>query len=134
MSIDQRLVEVPGVAANPAYCHAVTVTGRLAFVSGQVAMDEAGNLVGEGDLGAQTRQALRNLQAILVALGGGWANVVKLNWYLTDVSEIQKVRDIRDEFLRPALGELPNPASTLIQAGALFRPGYLVEVDAVVAL
>jgi enamine deaminase RidA (YjgF/YER057c/UK114 family) len=90
--------------------------------------------VGEGDLAAQTRQALRNLQAILEALGGGWADVVKLTWYLTDVSEIQVVRDIRDEFLRPALGDLSNPASTLIQAGALFRPGYLIEVDAVVAL
>ena len=68
------------------------------------------------------------------ALGAGWADVVKLTWYLMDVSEIQVVRDVRDEFLRPALGDLPNPASTLIQAGGLFRPGYLVEVDAIVAL
>src|SRR5688572_5686488 len=112
MPIDQRLHEVPGVAANPAYAHAVTVTGRLAFVSGQVAMDEAGNLVGAGDLGAQTRQALRNMQAILEALRAGWADVVKLTWYLIDVSEIQVVRDVRDEFLRPALGDLSNPAST----------------------
>jgi enamine deaminase RidA (YjgF/YER057c/UK114 family) len=134
MSIDQRLHEVPGVLANPAYSHAVTATGRLAFVSGQVAMDEAGNLVGAGDLGAQTRQALRNLQSILEALGAGWADVVKLNWYLIDVSEIQVVRDVRDEFLRPALGDLPNPASTLIETTGLFRPGYLVEVDAIVAL
>ncbi|GIH11270.1 enamine deaminase RidA [Rhizocola hellebori] len=134
MSIEHRLQEVSGVPANASYCHAVVASGRLAFVSGQVAMDEAGNLVGEGDLGAQTRQALRNMQSVLEALGAGWADVVKLTWYLMDVTEIQVVRDVRDEFLRPALGDLPNPASTLIQAGGLFRPGYLVEVEAVVAL
>ena len=112
----------------------MTVTGTLAFVSGQVALDAEGNLVGAGDLEAQTRQALRNLEGVLVQLGATWADVVKFGWFVTDVTEIQKVRDVRDEFLRPVLGDRPNPASTLVQVSSLFRPEFLIEVEAVVAL
>lgn len=122
------------VGEGPGYSHAVTVTGTLAFVSGQVPLDEAGNLVGPGDLAAQTRQAMRNLEGVLAQLGATWADVVKFGWYLTDVAEIQKVRDIRDEFIRPVLGDRPNPASTAVQIASLVRPEFLVEVEAVVAL
>jgi len=122
------------VGAGPGYSHAVTVTGTLAFVSGQVALDSEGNLVGPGDLEAQTRQALQNLEGVLAQLGATWADVVKFGWYLTDVTEIQKVRDVRDEFVRPVLGDRPNPASTLVRVAGLFRPEFLIEVEAVVAL
>jgi enamine deaminase RidA (YjgF/YER057c/UK114 family) len=122
------------VGAGPGYSQAVTVTGTLAFVSGQVALDGEGNLVGPGDLAAQTRQAMQNLEGVLAQLGATWADVVKFGWYLTDVTEIQKVRDVRDEFLRPLLGDRPNPASTLVQVAGLFRPEFLIEVEAVVAL
>lgn len=130
MPIIERFTDVPGVAAGPRYAHAVTVTGKLAFVAGQVALDETGNLVGPGDLAAQTRQALRNLEAILTALGAGWSDVVRFNWYLVDASQVQTLRDVRDEFVKgPELA-----ASTLIQVAALFKPEFLIEVDAVVAV
>jgi enamine deaminase RidA (YjgF/YER057c/UK114 family) len=60
--------------------------------------------------------------------------VLRLNWYVVDVAQLQALRDARDEILRPVLGELANPASSLIQVAGLFRPEFLVEVDAVVAL
>jgi len=129
--IIRRLTDVPHPAR---YSHAVVATGKLAFVAGQVALDAEGQLVGAGDLAAQTEQALRNLETVLGELGAGWPDVVRLNWYLADVSGIQIVRDAIERIVRPALGELANPASTLIQAAALFRPDALVEVDAVVAL
>ncbi len=129
--IIQRLADVPHPAR---YSHAVVATGRLAFVAGQVALDAEGRLVGAGDLAAQTAQALRNLETVLGELGAAWTDVVRMNWYLADVTQIQTIRDVLEEFLRPALGERSNPASTLIQAAALFRPDVLVEVDAVVAL
>jgi enamine deaminase RidA (YjgF/YER057c/UK114 family) len=132
--VTDRLTEVPGVSPAPGFAHAVTVTGQLAFVSGQVALDAAGEAVAPGDLGAQTRQALSNLGAILHALGAGWSDVVRLSWYILDASDIQVIRDVRDEVIRPALGDRPNPASTLVQVAALFRPEVLVEVDAVVAV
>jgi enamine deaminase RidA (YjgF/YER057c/UK114 family) len=131
MPIVQRLADVPHPAR---YSHAVVATGPLAFVAGQVALDADGELVGPGDPGAQAAQALRNLETVLTELGADWADVVRLNWYLVDVAQIQAVRDALAAFLRPALGERGDPASTLIQAAALFRPDVLVEVDAVVAL
>ena len=130
MPIVDRLIEVPGVAPGVRYAHAVTTTGRLAFVAGQVAVAEDGSLVGEGSVRVQTEQALRNLGGVLTALGAGWSDVVRFGWYLLDVSKLQDVRDARDA----VLGDAPTPASTLIQVAGLFRPGFLVEVDAVVAL
>jgi enamine deaminase RidA (YjgF/YER057c/UK114 family) len=132
--IVDRLTSVPDVAAGPGYAHAVTASGKLAFVSGQVAVDAAGQLVGPGDLAAQTAQALRNLRGILGALGAGWPDVVRFTWYVLDAGSVQVIRDVRDEFIRASLGDRPNPASTLVQVAALFRPGFLIEVEAVVAL
>jgi enamine deaminase RidA (YjgF/YER057c/UK114 family) len=129
-----RLTEAPGVSPAPGFAHAVTVTGQLAFVSGQVALDAAGQAVAPGDLRAQTRQALSNLAAILGALGADWADVIRLGWYVLDASDVQVIRDVRDEMIRPSLGSRPNPASTLVQVAALFRPEFLVEVDAVAAV
>jgi enamine deaminase RidA (YjgF/YER057c/UK114 family) len=131
MPIIQRIADVPHPAR---YSHAVVATGKLAFVAGQVALDAEGELVGEGDVAVQAAQALRNLQTVLGELGADWTHVAKLNWYLADVTQIQAIRDALEEFLRPVLGERTNPASTLVQAAALFRPDVLVEVDAVVAL
>lgn len=134
MPVADRLTDVPGVAPGPGFAHAVTVTGRFAFISGQVALDEDGQLVGAGDLGTQTRQALVNLHRILHQLGADWPDVARFGWYVLDASQVQVIRDTRDELIRPSLAGQPNPASTLVQVAALFRPGFLVEVDAVVAL
>lgn len=129
MPIEDRLTEVPGLAASGRYSHAVVASGRLAFVSGQISVDAEGNVVGVDDLAAQTGQVLSNLHAIVTELGAGWADVVRLNWYMIDASEVQTVRDVRSAFMAPH-----NPASTLIQVAALVQPEFLVEVDAVVAL
>jgi enamine deaminase RidA (YjgF/YER057c/UK114 family) len=132
--IVERLTEAPGVGAGPGYSHAVTVTGRLAFVSGQVALDSGGRLVGDGDLKRQAAQALRNLHGVLRALGADWPDVVRFGWYVLDAAQLPAIRDARDELIRPALGGQPNPASTLVQVASLARPEFLVEVEAVAAL
>jgi enamine deaminase RidA (YjgF/YER057c/UK114 family) len=134
MPVLDRYAAVPDVAPGPGYSHAVTVTGRLAFLAGQVALDADGRLVGPGDLAAQTEQALRNMQNVLHALGADWPDVVRLTWYVLDAADVQVIRDVRDAFLRPSLGDRSNPASTLVQVAALVRPEWLVEVDAVVAV
>jgi hypothetical protein len=71
---------------------------------------------------------------ILGAPGADWPDVVRFAWYVLDASSVQVIRDVREEFIRGPLGGQPNPASTLVQVAALFRPGLLVEVDAVVAV
>ena len=129
-----RLTSVPELAPGPGFAHAITTSGRLAFVSGQVALDADGQLVGAADLAAQTAQALRNLHLILGALGADWPGVVRFGWYVLDARSVQVIRDVRDEFIRASLGDRPNPASTLVQVAALVRPEFLVEVEAVVAL
>lgn len=134
MAVHDRLTDVPGLAPGPGYAHAVTATGPLAFVAGQVALDADGGLVGTGDVAAQAARSLGNLQHVLEALGADWGDVVRLTWYVLDAADVQVVRDARDAVPVPALGGRPNPASTLVQVAALLRPDLLIEVDAVVAL
>jgi enamine deaminase RidA (YjgF/YER057c/UK114 family) len=134
MPVIRRLSAAPGVAPGRGFAHAVSAASPLAFISGQLALDAEGTLVGPGDLAAQTRQALANLHAILRELGADWPDVVRFGWYLLDASAVQVIRDVRDEMIRPALGDRPNPASSLVQVAALVRPEFLIEVDAVAAL
>jgi enamine deaminase RidA (YjgF/YER057c/UK114 family) len=134
MPLIDRITDVPGNAPGFGFSHAVTATGKLAFISGQVALDLDGKIVGDHDMGAQTEQALLNLQRVLDSLGADWADVVKLTWFVMENGRLQDLREARDRIIRPALGDRPNPASSLVQVAGLFRPGLLVEVEAVVAL
>ncbi len=108
------------------YSHVVGLpAGRLVLTSGQVAMGTDGT-VPEG-WEAQTRLVFENLGRALAAQGAGWPDVVKLTYFVTSVDEITTVRSVRDEFVDT---ERP-PASSLVQVAGLFRPGLLVEVEAV---
>ena len=110
------------------YSHVVDApAGRIIYISGQVPLDTDGELVGEGDFEAQARQVFANLTAALEAAGAGWNDVVKLNYFLTEIGELGTVRTIRDEYVDT---ERP-PASTLVQVSALFRPEAMVEIEAV---
>jgi reactive intermediate/imine deaminase len=100
---------------------------RIVYLSGQIPFDSDGQLVGEGDFDAQTRQVFANLTAGLEAAGVGWADVVKLSYFVRDVSSAASMRAIRDEFIDT---EHP-PASTLVEVSRLFRDDVLIEVEAV---
>ena len=109
------------------YTHVVEVTGgRTLYVSGQVALDQGGGLVGKGDLGGQARQVFENLKAALAASGGTLDHVVKITVFMTDASEVQRFRDVRNQYFAKEL-----PASTLVQVVRLARPEFLIEVEAV---
>ncbi len=121
----------PTLPPPAGYTHAVEVSGgRLLFVSGQVALDRAGNLVGAGDLQAQARQVFENLRAALEAAGTDFAHVVKLTFYLTDASKIAAVREVRDAFVDTR----HPPASTAVEIRRLVREDFLIEVDAVASV
>ena len=126
MSALQHFRAPHGLAPGPGYSHAVTGRGRLVAISGQVALDENGQLVGAGDLEAQARQVFANLDRALAAAGASFTDVIKLSFYLTDISRIAVVRPVRDEYVDTAR----PPASTAIQVGALFMPGLEIEVEA----
>jgi enamine deaminase RidA (YjgF/YER057c/UK114 family) len=101
--------------------------GGLLFVSGQVAFDAHGSVVGIGDVGEQARQAFRNLGAVLEAAGASFADVVKLTYFVRDVGAVGAIRAARDEFVDRA----NPPASTLVEVSRLFVPELLIEIEAV---
>ena len=116
----------PGLAPGFGYSHVVTASGRLIAVSGQVALDEAGHLVGRGDPEAQARQVFENLRRCLVAADATFADVVKFTFYLTDLAVLPAVRAVRDEYVDAAR----PPASSAVQVAGLVLPDLLIEIDA----
>src|SRR5215472_16703991 len=126
MVVLQHVVAPDGVAAGRGYSQVVTGRGRLVVVSGQIAQDERGELVGPGDPAAQTRQVFENLGRCLAAAGAGFGDVVKLAFFVLDVADLPAIRVARDEVIDTA----SPPASTAVQVAALFAPGYLLEAEA----
>jgi enamine deaminase RidA (YjgF/YER057c/UK114 family) len=122
----------PSTMPQPAgYTHIVEVTGgRTIYISGQVALDFAGNVVGPGDLQAQTQQVFAHLQAALTAVDATFSHVVKLTFYLLDISQIQVVRDVRNSYINTQ----QPPASTAVEVRRLFRDGLLIEVEAIAVI
>jgi enamine deaminase RidA (YjgF/YER057c/UK114 family) len=117
---------IHGVRPGTGYSHGVVASGPLLAIAGQVAMDEAGELVGPGDPMAQAERVFENLRVVLEAAGASFTDVIKFGVYVTDISILPAVREVRDRHVDTAR----PPASTAIQVGALFQPGYLLEVDA----
>ena len=107
------------------YTDAVRV-GELLFVSGCIAVDADGNLVGGDDVVAQTRQVFTNLAAILDAAGASFADVAKVTVFLTDVDDRARINPVRQEFFGDA-----RPASTLVEVSRLVVPGAKVEIELV---
>jgi reactive intermediate/imine deaminase len=128
--MDVRYTNPPSLSAPTGYTHVVEVLrGKMVYIAGQVAFDKSGNVVGVGDFKAQTRQVLENLKAALSAAGATFENVVKVNTYVTDMSQLQTLREMRAEYF----GAHP-PASTLVQVVGLARPELMIEIEAVAAV
>ncbi|MET8410281.1 RidA family protein [Streptomyces sp. NPDC005195] len=130
MSELTRLSAPDGVAPAAAYSHVVLGTGRLVAVSGQLALDEDGRLVGEGDPAAQARQVFENLRRCLAAAGATFDDVVKLTFFVTDMAHMPAIRAARDAHI-PA-DRLP--AASAVQVAALVGPEFLMEIEAYAVL
>ncbi|QES44739.1 enamine deaminase RidA [Streptomyces venezuelae] len=115
-----------GVAPATAYTHVVMGTGRFVAVSGQLALDEEGEPVGEGDAAAQARQVFENLRRCLAAAGATFDDVVKLTYFVTDMAHMPAVRAARDAFLDPER----LPAASAVQVASLVGPEFLMEIEA----
>jgi reactive intermediate/imine deaminase len=112
------------------YSHAVRM-GDLVFVSGQVAMTPAGEMVGKGDIRAQTEQVFENLRAVLDAAGSGLDRVGKLTVLATRLEDRPIIGEIRNRLFAP-FGYVP--ASTFAVVASLANPDWLVEIEAVAAV
>jgi enamine deaminase RidA (YjgF/YER057c/UK114 family) len=105
---------------------------RLVCISGQVSWDAGGNVVGKGDMRAQSEQVFNNVTAALRAAGAGWDDVVKMNGYMVGMhaERVNAYREVRSRFLK----EGALPASTLVGVERLVDPELLLEVEVLAAL
>ncbi len=111
-----------------AYSHAVRA-GDLLFVSGQAALDENGEVVGQGDIVRQSELVFDYLEAILADQGCTLDDVVTIKTFLTDMADLPGYGDVR---MRRITGE--PPSSTTVEVSRLFRPGLLIEVEVIAAI
>ena len=111
------------------YSRAVKV-GNQIFVSGTVAWGDDGKVTGEGDMYAQARQAIRNIEKALLQAGASLADVVRTRAFVTDISRFEDVAKAHGE----AFGDI-RPAATVVEVKSLVDAIMLVEIeaDAVVA-
>ena len=124
-----RFVNPRTLALPRGYSHVAEVPSgsRLLFIAGQVALDSVGRIVGQGDFRAQAVQVFENLRRALAGGGATFKDVVKLNFYIVDVTQIPILREVRDRYVNIAA----PPASTLVEVRRLFRDDVLLEVEAV---
>jgi enamine deaminase RidA (YjgF/YER057c/UK114 family) len=117
------------VGGHTLYSHVVVVEAKKTiFVSGQLARDARGEVVGKGDMRAQIRQTGENIRAALAAAGASLTDIVKTNTYVTDIEEFFKHTDVRMEYF----GALPT--STTVEVRRLAHPDLLVEIEVIAML
>jgi enamine deaminase RidA (YjgF/YER057c/UK114 family) len=121
----KQFLNPKGVLKPVGYTQVVSVpSGKMIFVSGQGGSSSDGKL--PADFAAQARKAFENISLCLAAAGARFEDIVKVNYYLTDLSNTAELRRIRAQYLNAAA----PPASTLVQAG-LLGSGLLVEIDVI---
>ena len=122
---ERRELRVDGLPEPISHYTDAVWAGDLLFVSGCVPVDAEGNLVA-GDVVVQTQQVFRNIALLLRAAGAGFADVVKVTVFLTDIDDRAAVNTVRQQVFGGS-----RPASTLVEVSRLAVPGARVEVEAV---
>lgn len=131
--MEKQFINPDGLAKPGVYTPVVTARGgKTIYISGQVPQDTAGQLVGRGDLLAQTEQVYRNLQTALAGAGATFHDVVKLNAYVVNFKP--EYRDLLQQVRGRYVSEEHPPASTLIGVQALARADFLVEIEAIAVI
>jgi 2-iminobutanoate/2-iminopropanoate deaminase len=124
-----RTLRVQGLMEPISHFSDAVIGGDTLYVSGLVATNEAGAVVGAGDVVEQTRQIFRNLKRILDTAGATPADVVKVTIFMRDVAQRPLINPVRQEFFGPH-----RPASTLVEISRLVRDELLLEIEAVAHL
>jgi len=120
-------VNPAGMAPPSGYSYAVKKSGTPVFISGQVALDGDGKLIGAGDAAAQTEQVFCNLRTVVEACGGSMADIVKITIFVTDAAYRPAVAAARQKYFADG----HYPASTYLVVSGLAVPQLLVEIEAV---
>jgi 2-iminobutanoate/2-iminopropanoate deaminase len=125
-----RRIRLAGQLAEPIshYTDAVEAAGFL-YISGMLPVGADGELVGAGDVIAQSEQVLDNVGAVLKATGATFDDVVRVGVYVRDMADRELINTVRRRYFGDA-----RPASTLVEVSALAHPDALVEIEAVALL
>jgi 2-iminobutanoate/2-iminopropanoate deaminase len=100
--------------------------GQIVHLKGQVALDQAGQVVGAGDMRVQVRKVLENIRSVLSSMGGQMSDIVSLVHYSTDLEQFMATNDIREEFFAE-----PFPVTTTVQVDRLYHSDLLIEITAI---
>ena len=133
----ERAVINVSTAPQPlgAYSQAIRArASELVFIAGQVSVDIDGNLVGENNTAAQTRQVFDNLGGVLAGVGASFSHVLEFTTYLVGREMIQPYMQARMEIFPELFPNKDYPPNTLLVVSGLVRKEFLVEIKAVVAL
>ncbi|MBV9047616.1 MAG: RidA family protein [Solirubrobacterales bacterium] len=125
----RRELRVEGLPEPISHYTDAVQAGEMLYLSGIIAVDQAGKLVGGEDVVAQARQVFAVMGRVLAAAGAGPDAIVKVTVYLLDIGDRTLINPVRQEFFGSA-----RPASTLVEVSRLAVPGARVEVDAVAYL
>lgn len=120
------LIRAEGLSVPISHYSDAVRAGNTIYVSGQASLDANGNLVGRGDVVAQTRQTLENMKTVLAAAGATLDDVVKVTVYLANRDDRPKVNEVRKEYFKAN-----RPASTLIEISRFAIEGMLIEIEAI---
>ena len=123
----------PTLCPTHGWTHVVSISGgRTIHISGQVGVNERGEVVGRGDMSAQTEQSFKNIELALSAAGARFQDVVKMNLYVVGLrpEHVPLIRDVRARYIN---AERP-PASTLVGVSALVGPDWLIEIEVTAAV
>lgn len=115
--------------SKPSGFSPATKVGNQVFISGHVAVDGQGNVVGEGDAGAQSEQVFKNLEAALTVAGATWDDVTKITCFMLHREDYPAYAAVRLKYF-PENG----PASSTVFIPGLVRPEYLIEIEATAVL
>lgn len=133
---EPQIVDVNGVhEPSGPYSHAIRVppNAEWLYVSGQISVDENGDVVGVGDLAAQIGQVFANLDAILRSAGFEFRNVVKMTTFLVRAEDVPVFRELREPYYRRHFPSDVYPTSTLVAVQRLANEAFLLEIEAVAA-
>ncbi len=112
------------------YNQAIATSGQMIFVSGQIALDpNTGSIVGADDVATQTKQVMKNLEAVLTAAGAKWENVAKVSIFLKDMNDFATVNSIYGEYFSPESA----PARACVEVSRLPKD-VLVEIECIAVL
>ncbi|MFM7072852.1 MAG: RidA family protein [Planctomycetota bacterium] len=126
-------INPPSLCPTYGWTHVASVSGgKTIYISGQVSVNERGEVVGKGDMRAQTEQTFRNIERALAAVGATFRDVIKTNLYVVGLKP-EHVPIIREVRARYVATDHP-PVSTLVGISALVGPDWMIEIEAVAVI